>query len=274
MPPPYDRRTALRPLLATLALVALAGCGGTSSSSDASTPSSPQPFLVVDTGQVKTFDASAEIAAPHGRAALLRPGRPVLREPAEVRPERRRPDGPRRRHRPHLAEEPGHERRRHHRFARQDDPGRGPGAARGPERRQVRRLQRLAPAHHQGALLAHELRGHRSQRATGNDTSGLDPLHRPRLLRLRLRRHGSPGSGSSTAQYASSTLYVSTTMLGDPTMFGVNFADGRIKGYDAGHELPGAGRRPSSSGASGAPPMASTTSWTTATAPSPTGPPG
>ena len=30
MPPPYDRRTALRPLLATLALVALAGCGGTS----------------------------------------------------------------------------------------------------------------------------------------------------------------------------------------------------------------------------------------------------
>jgi hypothetical protein len=33
------------------------------------------------------------------------------------------------------------------------------------------------------------------------------------------------------AQYASSTLYVSTTMLGDTTLFGVNFADGRIKGY-------------------------------------------
>lgn len=33
------------------------------------------------------------------------------------------------------------------------------------------------------------------------------------------------------AQYASSTLYVSTTMGGNETMFGYNFADGRIKGY-------------------------------------------
>lgn len=33
------------------------------------------------------------------------------------------------------------------------------------------------------------------------------------------------------AQMASSTLYVSTTMNGQKTMFGVNFADGRIKGY-------------------------------------------
>ena len=33
------------------------------------------------------------------------------------------------------------------------------------------------------------------------------------------------------SQYASSTLYVSTTMNGAETMFGVNFADGRIKGY-------------------------------------------
>ena len=33
------------------------------------------------------------------------------------------------------------------------------------------------------------------------------------------------------SQYASSTKYVSTTMDGSPTLFGVNFADGRIKGY-------------------------------------------
>lgn len=33
------------------------------------------------------------------------------------------------------------------------------------------------------------------------------------------------------AQYWSSTEYVSTTMTGDATVFGVNFADGRIKGY-------------------------------------------
>ncbi|TLX76439.1 DUF1566 domain-containing protein [Labilibacter sediminis] len=33
------------------------------------------------------------------------------------------------------------------------------------------------------------------------------------------------------AQYASSTKYIGTTMNGNPTAFGVNFADGRIKGY-------------------------------------------
>lgn len=36
---------------------------------------------------------------------------------------------------------------------------------------------------------------------------------------------------SIDAQYATSTIYTSTTMNGDETMFGVNFADGRIKGY-------------------------------------------
>lgn len=35
------------------------------------------------------------------------------------------------------------------------------------------------------------------------------------------------------AQYATSSIYVSTTMNGNQTMFGVNFADGRIKGYPA-----------------------------------------
>ncbi|MEG3618646.1 DUF1566 domain-containing protein [Magnetovibrio sp. PR-2] len=33
------------------------------------------------------------------------------------------------------------------------------------------------------------------------------------------------------AQYVTSTAYVGTTMGGSPTFFGVNFADGRIKGY-------------------------------------------
>ena len=39
------------------------------------------------------------------------------------------------------------------------------------------------------------------------------------------------------AQYVSSTEYVGTTMMGDFTVFGVNFADGRIKGY--GTTMPG-----------------------------------
>lgn len=36
------------------------------------------------------------------------------------------------------------------------------------------------------------------------------------------------------AQFVTTTLYVSTTMNGDETMFGVNLADGRIKGYPTG----------------------------------------
>ncbi len=41
----------------------------------------------------------------------------------------------------------------------------------------------------------------------------------------------SAGERLIDAQYWSSTEYVSTTMMGDATAFGVNFADGRIKGY-------------------------------------------
>jgi hypothetical protein len=45
--------------------------------------------------------------------------------------------------------------------------------------------------------------------------------------------YGRPAEGERIidSQYASSTLYVSKTMGGDDTLFGVNFADGRIKGY-------------------------------------------
>lgn len=51
--------------------------------------------------------------------------------------------------------------------------------------------------------------------------------------------YGDSAAGERTidSQYASSTRYVSTTMNGDETLFGVNFADGRIKGY--GLSLPG-----------------------------------
>ena len=45
--------------------------------------------------------------------------------------------------------------------------------------------------------------------------------------------YGDTASGERVidSQFATSTKYVSTTMNGDETMFGVNFADGRIKGY-------------------------------------------
>ncbi len=41
----------------------------------------------------------------------------------------------------------------------------------------------------------------------------------------------SAGERMIDSQFASSTEYVHTTMNGDETVFGVNFADGRIKGY-------------------------------------------
>ena len=44
----------------------------------------------------------------------------------------------------------------------------------------------------------------------------------------------SAGERVIDSQWATSTKYVSTTMNGNETMFGVNFADGRIKGYGTG----------------------------------------
>jgi len=51
--------------------------------------------------------------------------------------------------------------------------------------------------------------------------------------------YGDLGAGERIidAQYASSTIYVGTTMGGDDTMFGVNFADGRIKGYPSSQTI-------------------------------------
>ncbi len=47
----------------------------------------------------------------------------------------------------------------------------------------------------------------------------------------------SAGERHIDAQYCSSTEYVSTTMDGNATIFGVNFADGRIKGYPKYNKL-------------------------------------
>ena len=45
------------------------------------------------------------------------------------------------------------------------------------------------------------------------------------------------GERSIDSQYATSTIYESDTMGGQTTMFGVNFADGRIKGYPIDKEF-------------------------------------
>ncbi len=53
--------------------------------------------------------------------------------------------------------------------------------------------------------------------------------------------YGDPARGERDidCQDWSATQYVGTTMNGNPTAFGVNFADGRIKGY--GFNMPGGG---------------------------------
>ncbi|HUT36582.1 MAG TPA: DUF1566 domain-containing protein [Planctomycetota bacterium] len=55
-------------------------------------------------------------------------------------------------------------------------------------------------------------------------------------------RYGDPRKGERIidSQYATCTRYVSTTMRDNESMFGVNFADGRIKGYPVGATM---GRR-------------------------------
>ncbi|MCB2210370.1 DUF1566 domain-containing protein [bacterium] len=65
---------------------------------------------------------------------------------------------------------------------------------------------------------------------TGNDTTGLTPFIDTAYFDF---AYGDTTAGERIidAQMATSTLYTSTTMGGNRTIFGVNFADGRIKGY-------------------------------------------
>lgn len=64
----------------------------------------------------------------------------------------------------------------------------------------------------------------------GTSTQGLTPFLDTTYFDF---NYGDQSAGERIidAQMASSTLYVGTTMNGAATMFGVNFADGRIKGY-------------------------------------------
>jgi hypothetical protein len=68
------------------------------------------------------------------------------------------------------------------------------------------------------------------------DTSGLTPFIDAKVFRF---AYGQPSFGERVidSQYASSTLYVSQASDWDRKLFGVNFADGRIKGY--GLTMPG-----------------------------------
>ena len=76
---------------------------------------------------------------------------------------------------------------------------------------------------------------------SGTDTSGLTPFIDTNYFQF---AYGDTSAGERIidSQYASSTLYVSNTANdGGQTIFGVNFADGRIKGY--GSLMPGGGTK-------------------------------
>ncbi|MHC5083246.1 MAG: Lcl C-terminal domain-containing protein [Planctomycetota bacterium] len=62
------------------------------------------------------------------------------------------------------------------------------------------------------------------------NTSQLKPFIDQRYFKF---QYGNTQAGERIidSQFATSTIYKSTTMSGNKTMFGVNFADGRIKGY-------------------------------------------
>lgn len=65
---------------------------------------------------------------------------------------------------------------------------------------------------------------------SGSDTSSLDPFINTDFFDF---GYGDESANERLidAQWATTTIYVSKTMNGDKTMFGVNLADGRIKGY-------------------------------------------
>ncbi|WP_227021331.1 DUF1566 domain-containing protein [Oceaniferula marina] len=75
----------------------------------------------------------------------------------------------------------------------------------------------------------------------GRDTQHLKPFINAEVFDF---QYGTPAKGERIidSQYGTQTLYVSTTMRGARTMFGVNFADGRIKGYPADRSRRGVAR--------------------------------
>jgi hypothetical protein len=75
-----------------------------------------------------------------------------------------------------------------------------------------------------------DFRGTDPSGLSGPDTSRLTPFIDTSYFRF---AYGSAPERIIDSQYASSTLYVAGSAgVGSPKLFGVNFADGRIKGYD------------------------------------------
>ena len=75
---------------------------------------------------------------------------------------------------------------------------------------------------------------------SGTNTSGLTPFIDTKYFKF---AYGDTSKGERVidSQYASCTKYVNKSIRGFDKLFGVNFADGRIKGYDL--QMPGGGEK-------------------------------
>ncbi len=184
------------------------------------------PYPIVDTGQERCYDNSREIACPLSGESVLRTGCPDTRASSPptattaTAPSRDLVTG----------------------LMWQQDPGEkmtyDQAVAGAATCRTGGHADWRLPTH-QGTLLPDPVQRHRS-RSASRGNSGLKPFIDNTVFAISIRRGRGRATASSTRSSPPRTKYVSTTMGGNETMFGVNFADGRIKGYPTGMAGPAA----------------------------------
>ena len=182
-----------------------------------------QPYTIVGTGQNRCYDNFKHITPPPS-------GKPFFGQDAQH---------------PRADAELQRQRRWHgQRFEHRIDVGAGSWPHAGVGCRSCwcrklprRRLQRLADADDQGTLLAHQLQ--RRDSAPARTTSSLTPYHRHEVFQVRLRRRVAPANAPLIARIGAHQS-MSAQRWAATRLFGVNFADGRIKGYPAA-TIPAAG---------------------------------
>lgn len=195
------------------ALVLLSGVGATAG----------LPYAIVDTGQVRAYGATKEIALPH-------PGQPFFGQDANYK-----------------GDQPSYR-----------DNGDGTVSDRvtglmwqkspGPKRTYQQAVEGAAQCRTGGhddwrlpsvkELYSLILFSGQDPDVMGSSTKGLVPFIDTKTFDF---RYGDTAKGERIidSQWATSTKYVSKTMHGNETMFGVNFADGRIKGYPTSTRMRG-----------------------------------
>jgi len=181
------------------------------------------PYTIVDTGQVRAYDATKEIALPH-------PGKPFFGQDANYKGNQPsyRDNGD------------GTVRDRVTGLMWQKSPG--------PKRTYRQAVTGAAKCRTGGhddwrlpsvkELYSLILFSGEDPDAMGASTKGLIPFIDAKTFDF---KYGDTANGQRVidSQWATSTKYVSKTMHGNETMFGVNFADGRIKGYPTSAKMRG-----------------------------------